>query len=169
MICYIHNPDVPKTPPAHRNKQQTYVGSFTCRFPCCFANFDDTNTSNILDFYVAFQLWYIMHPIFDALFLLKVKKACPKQPLDLAKAMKKRSTKCHIFVWEYVPNNPLARWFNCVFFLLKTLSMISSFWSIWNHTPTIGEFVNQAHIILGLPNFQYLIFLVHLKLYNLRL
>jgi hypothetical protein len=56
-----------------------------------------------------------------------------------------------------------------VFFFLKTLYMISSFQSIWNHTPTIGEFANQAHIILQLPNFQYLIFLVHLKLYNLRL
>jgi len=38
MICCIHNPDIPKTPPAHRNKQQTYVGS------------------SLADFHVALQL-----------------------------------------------------------------------------------------------------------------
>lgn len=129
-------------------------------------NFDDTNTSNILDFYVASNfdicIQYLMH------YSCSKSKSTSHTTLGPCKAMKKRSTKCHIFVWEYVPNNPLARWFNCVFFL-KTLSMISSFQSIWNHTPTIGEFANQAHIILQLPDFQYLIFLVHLKLYNLRL
>jgi hypothetical protein len=50
---------------------------------------------------------------------------------------------------------PTTLWLDdsIVFFLLKTLSMISLFWSIWNHTPTIGEFVYQAHIILQFAQF----------------
>ncbi len=73
-----------KTPPAaHRNKQQTYVGSFfTCRFPCCFANFDTNNASNLLISMLASN--FDMHPIFDVLFLLQVKKHIPNNPWTFA-------------------------------------------------------------------------------------
>jgi hypothetical protein len=98
----------------------------------------------------------------------KSKKHIPNNPWTLQKLWRRGAQNA---TFSFGNMFPTTLWHDdsIVFFLLKTLSMISSFWSIWNHTPTIGEFVNQAHIILGLPNFQYLIFLVHLKLYNLRL
>jgi hypothetical protein len=112
MICLYPESRYSKTPPAYRNKQQTYVGSSLCTFPCCLQLWYYNTSIQSFDFHVAFQLWYASN--IWLIILAQSQKHIPNNPWTL-QAMKKRSTKCHIFVWEYVPNNPLARWFDCVF------------------------------------------------------
>ncbi len=165
MICYIQNPDTPK------HHQLTWTNNkpmliLHLQISMLLCNFD-TNTSQSFHFHVSFQLWYASNSW--RIILAQSQKAHPKQPLDLASYEEEEHHKLRHFHLGICTQQPFGKMIWFVFFLLKTSSMISSFWSIWNHTPTIGEFVNQAHIILGFPNFQYLIFLVHLKFYNLRL